>query len=224
MADSPGMTEPRDLEGRHIVLGLSGGIACYKAAELTRALVQAGGTVQVVMTEAAEHFITAVTMQALSGRSVCTSQWDVREPNNMAHINLTRAADAVLVAPASADFIAKLAQGRADDLLSLLCLARPAQRCPLLIAPAMNREMWAHPATQRNLAQVQSDGAVVLGPASGDQACGEVGDGRMLEPDELLGNLVAFFQPKALLGKKRGDKVQVTTPSGVVEMSVVSVS
>ncbi len=191
-----------DLDGRRIVLGLSGGVACYKAAELTRELVRAGAVVQVVMTEAAERFIGAVTMQALSGRAVVTSQWDAREPNNMAHINLTRDADAVLVAPASADFIAKLAQGRADELLSLMCLARPLERCALLVAPAMNREMWAHPATQRNVRTVRADGAQVLGPASGDQACGEVGDGRMLEAEELLAELVAHFEPKALLGKK----------------------
>jgi len=191
-----------ELAGRRIVLGLSGGIACYKAAELTRALVKEGATVQVVMTEAAEQFITAVTLQALSNRSVYTSQWDAREANNMAHINLTRDADAVLVAPASADFIAKLLHGRADDLLSLLCLARPIERCPLLVAPAMNREMWAHPATQRNFAQLAADGATVLGPASGDQACGEVGDGRMLESDELLAEVVAFFQAKVLAGRR----------------------
>src|SRR5262245_43004313 len=148
------MPERLDLAGRHIVVGLSGGIACYKAAELVRELAQAGATVQVVMTEAAEQFITSVTMQALSNRNVYTSQWDAREANNMAHINLTRSADAVLIAPASADFIAKLVQGRADDLLSLMCLARPAERCPLLVAPAMNREMWAHPATQRNVRQL----------------------------------------------------------------------
>ncbi len=191
-----------DLAGRHIVLGLSGGVACYKAADLTRELVKAGATVQVVMTRAAERFITPVTMQALSNRSVYTSQWDAREPNNMAHINLTREADAIVVAPASADFIAKLVQGRADDLLSLLCLARPIERCALLVAPAMNREMWAHPATRRNVAQLRLDGAAVLGPGSGDQACGEVGDGRMLEPAELLADLVAFLQPKALMGKR----------------------
>ncbi|HZW73126.1 MAG TPA: bifunctional phosphopantothenoylcysteine decarboxylase/phosphopantothenate--cysteine ligase CoaBC [Caldimonas sp.] len=185
-----------------MVLGLSGGIACYKAAELTRALVKEGATVQVVMTEAAEQFITAVTLQALSNRTVYTSQWDAREANNMAHINLTRDADAVLVAPASADFVAKLLHGRADDLLSLMCLARPLERCPLLVAPAMNREMWAHPATQRNFAQLAADGATVLGPATGDQACGEVGDGRMLEPDELLAEVVAFFQPKVLAGRR----------------------
>jgi phosphopantothenoylcysteine decarboxylase / phosphopantothenate---cysteine ligase len=184
-----------ELAGRHIVLGLSGGIACYKAADFVREMVKAGATVQVVMSEAAEQFITPVTMQALSNRVVHTSQWDAREPNNMAHINLTREAHAVVVAPASADFIAKLAQGRADDLLSLMCLARPVLRCPLLVAPAMNREMWAHPATQRNVAQIKSDGAFVLGPGSGDQACGEIGDGRMLEPTELLADLIAFFQP-----------------------------
>lgn len=191
-----------DLAGRHVVLGLSGGIACYKSAELVRALVKQGATVQVVMTEAAEQFITAVTMQALSNRPVVTSQWDAREANNMAHINLTRSADALLIAPASADLMAKLVQGRADDLLSLACLARPIERCPLLVAPAMNREMWAHPATQRNVAQLRADGATILGPAAGDQACGEIGDGRMLEAEELCEALVAFFQPKALLGKR----------------------
>ena len=189
------------LDGRHIVLGLSGGIACYKAAELTRELVKAGATVQVVMTEAAERFIGAVTLQALSNRSVYTSQWDARPGNNMAHINLTREADAVLVAPASADFIAKLAQGRADDLLSLLCLARPIERCALLVAPAMNREMWAHPATRRNVAQLAADGAALFGPDAGDQACGEIGDGRMLEPEQLRDAVIAFFQPKRLAGR-----------------------
>lgn len=196
------MPERQDLAGRHILLGLSGGIACYKSAELVRELSRAGATVQVVMTEAAEHFITAVTMQALSNRPVATSQWDAREPNNMAHINLTREADAVLIAPASADFIAKLVQGRADDLLSLACLARPIGRCPLLVAPAMNREMWAHPATQRNVRQLVADGATLLGPGAGDQACGEIGDGRMLEAVELCEALVAFFQPKLLSGRR----------------------
>ena len=196
------MSTRMDLTGKHIVLGLSGGIACYKAADFTRELVKAGATVQVVMTAAAEAFITPVTMQALSTRPVYTSQWDAREPSNMAHINLTREADAIVIAPASADFIAKLVQGRADDLLSLACLARPLLRCPLLVAPAMNREMWAHPATQRNLAQLRLDGATLLGPGSGDQACGEIGDGRMLEPTELLADLIAFFQPKRLAGKR----------------------
>ncbi|MGZ8259139.1 MAG: bifunctional phosphopantothenoylcysteine decarboxylase/phosphopantothenate--cysteine ligase CoaBC [Caldimonas sp.] len=200
--DNNGPLADTELAGRHIVLGLSGGIACYKAAELARALIKQGATVQVVMTEAAEQFITAVTLQALSNRPVYTSQWDSREANNMAHINLTRDADAVLVAPASADFVAKLLHGRADDLLSLLCLARPIDRCALLVAPAMNREMWAHPATQRNFAQLAADGATVLGPAAGDQACGEIGDGRMLEPAELLDEVVAFFQPKLLAGRR----------------------
>ena len=191
-----------ELSRKHIVLGLSGGIACYKAAELCRALVKAGATVQVVMTEAAAQFITPVTMQALSGRAVFTSQWDAREANNMAHINLSREADAILVAPASADFMAKLLHGRADELLSLMCLARPIERVPLVIAPAMNREMWQHPATQRNVAQLRQDGAVVLDVGQGEQACGETGDGRMLEPDEILLDLIALFQPKRLAGKR----------------------
>ena len=195
------MTTTMDLAGKHFVLGLTGGIACYKVAELCRELGRAGATVQVVMSEGAERFITAVTMQALSNRPVYTSQWDTRPDNAMAHINLTREADAVIVAPASADFIAKLVDGRADDLLSLLCVARPIERCPLLVAPAMNREMWAHPATQRNVAQVVADGATLLGPAAGDQACGEVGDGRMLEAVELLDAVIAFFQPKLLAGR-----------------------
>ncbi len=195
------MTDRLDLAGKHIVLGLSGGIACYKAAELARELVRAGASVQCVMTQAAEQFITPTTLQALTGRPVYTSQWDARAPNVMAHINLSREADAVLVAPASADFLAKLLHGRADDLLSLLCLARPLERCALLVAPAMNREMWAHPATQRNVAQLRADGCTVLGPASGEQACGETGQGRMLEPIDLLEDLVAFFQPKVLMGK-----------------------
>ncbi|WP_096698914.1 bifunctional phosphopantothenoylcysteine decarboxylase/phosphopantothenate--cysteine ligase CoaBC [Polaromonas sp. AER18D-145] len=190
-----------DLAGRHIVLGLSGGIACYKAAELCRAMIKQGATVQVVMTEAAEQFITAVTLQALSGRPVYTSQWDSREANNMAHINLSREADAILIAPCSADFMAKLLHGRADDLLSLMCLARPIATVPLLIAPAMNREMWAHPATQRNMAQLSADGATILGVGSGFQACGETGDGRMLEPPELLEDIIAFFTPRVLAGQ-----------------------
>jgi phosphopantothenoylcysteine decarboxylase/phosphopantothenate--cysteine ligase len=190
-----------DLQGKHIVLGLSGGIACYKSAELCRALIKEGATVQVVMTEAAEQFITAVTMQALSGRPVYGSQWDAREPNNMPHINLSREADAILVAPCSADFMVKLLHGGADELLSLMCLARPLGQVPLLLAPAMNREMWAHPATQRNLAQLTTDGAHILGVGSGFQACGETGDGRMLEPEQLLEDLVAFFQPQRLAGR-----------------------
>jgi len=192
----------QDLAGKHIVLGLTGGIACYKSAELCRLLVKAGATVQVVMTEAATEFMTPVTMQALSGRPVYTSQWDAREPNNMPHINLSREADAIVLAPASADFIARLVQGRSDELLSLLCLARPIDRVPLLIAPAMNREMWVHPATQRNLRQVDADGARVLGVGNGWQACGETGDGRMLEPQQLFEEIVAQFQSKVLAGQQ----------------------
>src|SRR5512133_940682 len=191
-----------DLAGKHIVLGLSGGIACYKAAELCRALIKEGATVQVVMTQAAEQFITPVTMQALSGRPVYGSQWDSREPNNMPHINLSREADAIVIAPCSADFMAKLLHGRADELLSLMCLARPIDKVPLLLAPAMNREMWAHPATQRNMVQLAADGAHILGVGTGFQACGETGDGRMLEPPELLEDIIAFFQPKVLAGKR----------------------
>jgi phosphopantothenoylcysteine decarboxylase/phosphopantothenate--cysteine ligase len=190
------------LHGKNIVLGLSGGVACYKAAELCRQLVKAGATVQVVMTEAAEHFITPVSMQALSGRPVFGSQWDSRAPNAMAHITLGREADAVLIAPASADFMARLAQGRADELLSLLCLARPAERVPLVLAPAMNREMWAHPATQRNVAQLRADGAQVLDVGVGAQACGETGDGRMLEPHEIVAELRRVLSPQRLAGRR----------------------
>jgi phosphopantothenoylcysteine decarboxylase / phosphopantothenate---cysteine ligase len=191
-----------DLAGRHVVLGLTGGVACYKAAEFARELVKAGATVQVVMTEAACQFITPLTLQALSGRPVFTSQWDPRQPKAMPHIDLSREADAIVVAPASADFIAQLAQGRAGELLALLCLARPIEKVPLLVAPAMNREMWAHPATQRNVAQIRADGATLLGPAAGDQACGEIGDGRMLEAAELRDELISFFQPKLLAGRR----------------------
>jgi phosphopantothenoylcysteine decarboxylase/phosphopantothenate--cysteine ligase len=191
-----------DLTGKRIVLGLTGGIACFKAAELCRSLVKAGAKVQVVMTEAAAQFITPVTMQALSGQAVYTSQWDAREGNNMAHINLSREADAILIAPASADFMAKLIHGKADELLSLMCLARPIQKVPLILAPAMNREMWAHPATQRNVAQLKQDGTYVLGVGQGDQACGETGDGRMLEAEEILEELLAFWTPKVLQGQQ----------------------
>ena len=191
----------QELQSKHIVLGLTGGVACYKVAQLCRLLTKAGATVQVVMTEAAQQFITPVTMQALSGRPVFTSQWDARPENNMAHINLSRAADAIVIAPCSADFAAKLAQGRADELLGLLCLARPHGK-PLLLAPAMNREMWAHPATQRNFAQAAADGAQVLDVGQGEQACGECGDGRMLEPEELIQDIAASLVPKRLAGHK----------------------
>jgi phosphopantothenoylcysteine decarboxylase/phosphopantothenate--cysteine ligase len=187
------------LANKKIVLGISGGIAAYKSAELARALIQEGAQVQVVMTEAAQQFITPITMQALTGKPVFTNQWDGRIANNMAHIELSRQADAILIAPASADLIAKLSLGLADDLLSSLCLARD---CPLLVAPAMNLQMWAHPATQRSVARLNSDGITILGPSSGDQACGEVGMGRMLEPSEICEQLIAFFQPQVLKNKR----------------------
>lgn len=188
-----------ELSGKRIALGVTGGIAAYKAAELVRLLIKQGASVQVVMTEAATRFVTPVTFQALSGKPVFCDQWDPRMANNMPHIDLTRDADALLIAPASADFLAKLANGLADDLLSTLTLARD---CPLLVAPAMNLQMWGNPATQRNVATLRGDGVSLLGPASGDQACGETGQGRMLEAEEIVADLIAFFQPKVLAGKK----------------------
>ncbi|HEX7272149.1 MAG TPA: bifunctional phosphopantothenoylcysteine decarboxylase/phosphopantothenate--cysteine ligase CoaBC [Casimicrobiaceae bacterium] len=182
-----------------VVLGITGGIAAYKAAELTRLLVKEDIAVDVVMTSAATQFIAPMTLQALSGRPVLTDLWASGAANAMGHIDLSRGADAIVVAPASADFIAKLANGHADDLLSTLCLAR---NCPLLVAPTMNVQMWNNPATQRNMAQIKADGIGVLGPASGSQACGEVGDGRMIEPEEILAALVAWAQPKLLAGKR----------------------
>jgi phosphopantothenoylcysteine decarboxylase/phosphopantothenate--cysteine ligase len=183
----------------HLLLGITGGIAAYKTAELVRLLIKQGHSVQVVMTEAATHFITPTTLQALSGNPVFVDAWDSRIANGMPHIELSRKADAILIAPASADFLAKLAHGFANDLLSTSCLAR---ECPLLVAPAMNRQMWENAATQRNIAQLNQDGITVLGPESGEQACGEVGQGRMLEPEALLEDLQAFFTPKLLAGKK----------------------
>jgi len=187
------------LKGRRIVLGVSGGIAAYKAAELVRLLVKAGADVHVVLSEGGARFVTAVTFQALSGNTVWTDLWDARMPNNMAHIDLGRDADAILVAPATADFIARVAQGRADDLLSTLALARDV---PLIVAPAMNRQMWESPPTQRNVALVRGDGVTVFGPAAGDQACGEVGMGRMLEPEELLERLEASSCPSCSPGAR----------------------
>jgi phosphopantothenoylcysteine decarboxylase/phosphopantothenate--cysteine ligase len=184
---------------KRIVLGVTGGIAAYKAAELLRLLMKQGIEVQVAMTAAAGHFITPTTMQGLSGKQVFTDQWDATMPNSMAHINLSRSADAIVIAPATANFIAKLANGLADDLLSTLCLAR---NCPLIIAPAMNREMWQNAATQRNIAQLLADGVQILGPDCGMQACGEEGMGRMLEAEQLAQHIAALFQPKRLSGKK----------------------
>ncbi|HYC37746.1 MAG TPA: bifunctional phosphopantothenoylcysteine decarboxylase/phosphopantothenate--cysteine ligase CoaBC [Usitatibacter sp.] len=182
-----------------VVLGVTGGIAAYKVAELARLLIRNNVEVQAAMTEAATKFVSAATFQALTGKPVVTDLWDASYPDNMAHIAITRGASAILVAPASADFMAKLAHGLADDLLSTACLARS---CPLLVAPAMNREMWDNPATQRNVATLRGDGVTILGPAAGDQACGEVGMGRMLEPEELLQAILAFLAPKRLAGRK----------------------
>ena len=189
----------QSLLNKKIVLGISGGIAAYKTPELARQLMQEGASVQVVMTEAAQQFVTPVTMQALTGNPVYLSQWDSTIPNNMAHIELSRTADAILIAPASADLMAKLSLGLADDLLTTLCLARD---CPLLLTPAMNKQMWEHAATQRSVQRLAEDGIALLGPASGFQACGEVGMGRMLEPAEITEQVIAFFQKKTLAGKK----------------------
>ena len=184
---------------KKIILGVTGGIAAYKAAELCRLLVKAGADVRVVMTTAAQQFVAPLTFQALSGKPVLTSLWDAASGDGMEHIHLSREADLLLVAPASADFMAKLVQGRADDLLSTLCLART---CRLAIAPAMNREMWAAAATQRNLEQLRADGVSVLGPAAGEQACGEIGLGRMLEPADILDALSGLLGLGALAGKR----------------------
>ncbi len=188
-----------ELKGRKLVLGVTGGVAAYKTAELVRLLGKAGADVHVVLTEGGARFVTAVTFQALSGNPVWTDLWDPRMGNNMAHIDLTRDADAILIAPATADVMAKLVHGLADDLLTTLCLARD---CPLLVAPAMNRQMWEHPATRRNAAQLAADGVTLFGPAAGEQACGEVGLGRMLEPEELCEAVIGFFQPKLLAGRR----------------------
>jgi phosphopantothenoylcysteine decarboxylase / phosphopantothenate---cysteine ligase len=187
------------LAGRHLVLGLTGGIACYKVAELARLLIKAGATVQVAMTEAATRFITPLTMQALTGRPVFVDEWTSQGGNGMAHIDLSRQADGIIVAPASADFMARVAHGMANDLLSTLCLARD---CPLAMVPAMNRQMWSNPATQRNAARLRADDIAIWGPDSGDQACGEVGDGRMLEPEAIRDAVIAWFSPKVLQGRR----------------------
>ena len=186
-------------KNKSLVLGITGGIAAYKAAELVRLFIKSNISVQVVMTESATKFITPMTMQALSGKPVYVGMWDSTIDNGMPHIELSREADAILIAPASAEFVAKLLHGRADDLLSTLCLARD---CPLLVAPAMNKQMWENPATQRNFTQVKADNIAVLGPGNGEQACGETGDGRMLEAAELLAHVKAHFTPKILTGKK----------------------
>ena len=187
------------LTGKRILLGITGGIAAYKAAELTRLLVRGGADVRIVLTEAGARFITPVTLQALSGQAVWTDLWDARVPDSMGHIELSRDRDLIVIAPASADFMAKLAAGLADDLLSTLCLAR---RCPLMIAPAMNVEMWQNAATRRNARVLGDDGVLVSGPASGEQACGELGMGRMSEPADLIADVEFFFRPKRLEGRR----------------------
>jgi phosphopantothenoylcysteine decarboxylase/phosphopantothenate--cysteine ligase len=187
------------LKGKRLLLGITGGVAAYKAAALARLLVKAGADVRVAMTEAATRFVTPVTLQALTGQTVWTDLWDARVPDNMGHIELSRDRDLIVVAPASGDFLGKLAGGLAGDLLSTLCLAR---RCALMVAPAMNVEMWENPAMQRNLHTLRGDGVHFAGPAAGDQACGEVGMGRMLEPEEIVREIEAFFQPKVLAGKR----------------------
>lgn len=188
-----------ELTGKRIALGVTGGIAAYKAAELTRLLIKQGASVRVAMTEAATHFVTPTTFQALSGHHVFTEAWDTSADNSMAHINFSREANLLVVAPATANFLAKLAHGLADDLLSSLTLARD---CPLLVAPSMNRQMWSNPATQRNIATLKADGIAVLGPASGEQACGEIGEGRMLEPEAIVEELIAALTPKCLAGRR----------------------
>jgi len=186
-----------DISSKKVILGVTGGVAAYKAAELVRRLGDHDIDVHVVMTQAACGFITPATMQALSGNPVYTDMWDARISNSMAHIDLSRDKAAIVIAPATADFMAKLVHGHADDLLSTLCLARD---CPLLVAPAMNRQMWDHPATQRNAAQLVKDGVTLLGPVSGDQACGETGAGRMLEASNIADAVAAFLAPKTLTG------------------------
>jgi len=178
-----------------ILLGITGGIAAYKSAELTRLWIKAGAIVQVVMTESAQRFVAAQTFQALSGRSVRSSLWDEHAEAAMGHIELARWPQAIVIAPVSANFIAKLAQGFADDLLSTLCLATDR---PIFIAPAMNRLMWAHPATQANVAILRARGVIVLGPGSGAQACGEVGDGRMSEPQTIADDVLRALSASPL--------------------------
>ena len=189
---------------KHILLGISGGIAAYKSAELVRLLRKQGLRVSVVMTEGAKEFITPLTLATLSGEPVSDSLWDNRNgtDSNIAHINLSREADAMLIAPCTANVMAKIAHGISDDLLTNLVLARDPAKCPLAIAPAMNVQMWRNTATQRNVAQIRADGIAVFGPAHGEQACGEIGDGRMLEPSEIIALLPRLFTPQVLAGKR----------------------
>jgi phosphopantothenoylcysteine decarboxylase / phosphopantothenate---cysteine ligase len=188
------------MHGKHILLGVTGGIAAYKSADLVRRLRERGAEVQVVMTDGAREFVTPMTFQALSGRPVRTDLWDPAAEASMGHIELARWADLVLVAPASADFLARLAGGRADDLLATTCLATAA---PIALAPAMNHQMWANPATQANVALLKERGVHVFGPGTGDQACGEVGAGRMLEPLELAVLADSTLVPTGVLSGRR---------------------
>jgi phosphopantothenoylcysteine decarboxylase/phosphopantothenate--cysteine ligase len=198
------------LASHKIILGVTGGIAAYKAAELTRLLVKDDFDVQVVMTESASQFIAPLTFQALSGKEVLTSLWKSNTSNGMSHIELSRNYDLIVIAPASANFLAKLTHGFADDLLSSLCLART---CPIAIAPAMNLHMWTNQATQRNVSQLQKDGVLFFGPDSGEQACGDIGLGRMLDTEELLKSIKNHFIPKIFKGKKI-----LMTSGGTIEM------
>ena len=191
-----------DLKDRRILLGITGGVAAYKACDLARRLQDQGAQVQPILTNGALHFVTPILLQALTGRPAYVELWDERFQGAMGHIVLSRDADALLIAPATAHFIAKLAHGLCDDLLSSVALARQRDRCRLLVAPAMNVEMWQQPATQRNVRTIEADGAAILGPDSGDQACGEVGEGRMLEPLQIVAEVVAAFQPKLLQGRR----------------------
>ncbi|MEO6690561.1 MAG: bifunctional phosphopantothenoylcysteine decarboxylase/phosphopantothenate--cysteine ligase CoaBC, partial [Dokdonella sp.] len=186
-----------ELAGVHVLLGVSGGIAAYKAAELVRRLRDVGAEVRVVLTENAARFVTALTFQALSGNPVRTGLWDESAEAAMGHIELARWADEIVIAPASADIVARLAHGQADDLLTTLCLATAA---PLSVAPAMNQQMWAHSATQANISALRERGVRVFGPASGDQACGEFGAGRLLEASEIVAELAAARGPRDLAG------------------------
>jgi phosphopantothenoylcysteine decarboxylase/phosphopantothenate--cysteine ligase len=191
-----------DLTDKHILLGITGGVAAYKACDLARRLQDQGARVQAVLTASATRFVSPALLQAVTGRPAFHDLWDDRFATGMGHIELSRGADALLVAPATANFIAKLAGGQCDDLLSTLAVARERQRCRLLVAPAMNAQMWQHPATQRNLRTVCDDGAVLLGPAEGTQACGETGFGRLLEPDQIVEDVIAAFAPKTLVGRR----------------------
>lgn len=192
------------LNGKHIILGITGGIAAYKSAELTRLLIKQGAQVSAVMTEGAQQFITPLTLETLTGHPVHQALWRNApgQSSNIAHIHLSREADAMLIAPCTANVMAKINHGIADDLLSNIALARNPQQCPLAIAPAMNTQMWLNPATQRNVQQLQQDGIHIFGPNAGEQACKEIGEGRMLEPIELVSAMARLFTPQSMTGLK----------------------